>query len=157
VDPDGLWLPVLLWAALIFAISHIPHLRSPLGSFSLRKGAHIVEYAVLAGPAGRGFDGAGCEWMGALYAFAAAVAFGASDELHQVFVPGRHGTLSDLRYGRRRGADGAHILLGGKGGAWEDDWDNTFFGALRPFLESSRHAASLVRTSWSRSGRAAAP
>jgi len=95
-----------LWAALIFAISHIPHLRSPLGSFSLRKGAHIVEYAVLAGLLARGFDGAGCEWMGALYAFAAAVAFGASDELHQVFVPGRHGTLSDLRY------DAAGVLTG---------------------------------------------
>ena len=44
-----LWLPVLAWAAVIFAFSSIPSLSSGLGAWDtvLRKGAHITEYAVL--------------------------------------------------------------------------------------------------------------
>ena len=43
------WLPVLAWAAVIFAFSSIPSLSSGLGVWDtvLRKGAHITEYAVL--------------------------------------------------------------------------------------------------------------
>ena len=44
-----LWAPVLLWAALIFALSSIPHLGTGLGTWDLvlRKLAHLSEYALL--------------------------------------------------------------------------------------------------------------
>ena len=44
------WLPVVLWAALIFTLSSIPHLGTDLGTWDLvlRKCAHMTEYAILA-------------------------------------------------------------------------------------------------------------
>ena len=44
-----LWGPVIVWAALIFALSSIPSLNSGLGTWDevLRKCAHVTEYAIL--------------------------------------------------------------------------------------------------------------
>ena len=87
-----LWLPVAVWAALIFALSSIPSLDSGLGTwdFVLRKIAHVLEYCVLGLLLARALDGR------VAAAFALAVAYAASDELHQHFVTGRHGTLRDV-------------------------------------------------------------
>jgi len=43
------WLPVLVWAAVIFAFSAVPSLSSGLGGWDLllRKLAHVTEYAIL--------------------------------------------------------------------------------------------------------------
>ena len=43
------WLPVVLWAAVIFTFSSIPSLSTGLGTWDtvLRKGAHVTEYAIL--------------------------------------------------------------------------------------------------------------
>src|SRR5919204_6964018 len=86
-----LWLPVLVWAAVIFAFSAIPSLSSGLGTWDtvLRKCAHVTEYAVLAALLLRalGRD---------LPAFLAAVAYAATDELHQHFVGGRHASPIDV-------------------------------------------------------------
>jgi VanZ family protein len=85
------WLPVVAWAAIIFAFSSIPSLESGLGTWDLvlRKLAHMVEYAILAGLFLRalGRDVA---------AFAATVVYAASDEIHQHFVSGRHGSVLDV-------------------------------------------------------------
>jgi hypothetical protein len=45
----SLWLPVLVWAAVIFTFSSIPSLGTGLGDWDtiLRKGAHMTEYAIL--------------------------------------------------------------------------------------------------------------
>src|SRR5919202_1687185 len=85
------WLPVVAWAGLIFALSAIPSLSSGLGDWDyvLRKCAHMTEYAVLAALLLRAL---GRE----LPAFLAAVAYAATDELHQHFVPGRHASPVDL-------------------------------------------------------------
>ena len=86
-----LWLPVAAWAALIFALSSIPDLGTGLGTWDLvlRKLAHAGEYAVLAALLVRAL---GRE----LPAAAAAVAYAASDELHQHFVAGRRGRPLDV-------------------------------------------------------------
>ena len=44
------WMPVLVWAAVIFAFSSIPSLSTHLGTWDLvlRKAAHLTEYAILA-------------------------------------------------------------------------------------------------------------
>ncbi len=87
----SLWLPVVAWAALIFALSSIPHLGTGLGFWDLilRKLAHTAEYAVLGFLVARAVD------VDAL-AFAAGVGYAVSDEVHQTFVAGREGAPVDV-------------------------------------------------------------
>jgi len=85
------WLPVLVWAAVIFTLSSIPSLSTGLGLWDtiLRKGAHITEYAVLGALLYRAL---GREPQ----ALAAGIAYAGTDELHQHFVRGRHGAPVDV-------------------------------------------------------------
>jgi VanZ family protein len=85
------WVPVLVWAAVIFAFSSIPHLSTGLGTWDtiLRKGAHITEYAVLGGLLYRALN------REAL-ALVAGIAYAATDELHQHFIRGRHASPVDV-------------------------------------------------------------
>ena len=85
------WLPVLIWAAVIFTLSSIPSLSTGLGTWDtiLRKGAHLTEYAVLGGLLYRAL---GREPL----ALAAGIAYAATDELHQSFVRGRHASPVDV-------------------------------------------------------------
>lgn len=77
----------LVWAALIFAASSQP--GSAVGlSHPWDKLAHLASYAVLSGL----LRAAG---LGSGWAFALAVLYGASDEWHQRFVPGRDASLAD--------------------------------------------------------------
>jgi VanZ family protein len=87
----SLWLPVVAWAGLIFALSSIPDLGTGLGTWDLvlRKLAHAAEYAVLGFLLLRAL---GRESV----ALAVGIAYAASDELHQHFVPGRHGSPLDV-------------------------------------------------------------
>jgi VanZ family protein len=85
------WIPVVAWATVIFALSSIPSLNSGLGIWDLvlRKGAHMTEYAILAALLARATGRLGV-------ALALAVAYSASDEFHQTFVRGRHGSPVDV-------------------------------------------------------------
>jgi VanZ family protein len=85
------WLPVLIWAAVIFTFSSIPSLSTGLGTWDtiLRKGAHLTEYAVLGGLLYRAL---GREAL----ALAVGIAYAATDELHQYFVRGRHASPVDV-------------------------------------------------------------
>jgi VanZ family protein len=85
------WLPVLIWAAVIFTLSSIPSLSTGLGTWDtiLRKGAHLTEYAVLGGLLYRAL---GRE----AHALAVGIAYAATDELHQYFVRGRHASPVDV-------------------------------------------------------------
>ena len=87
----SLWLPVIAWAGLIFALSSIPDLGTGLGTWDLvlRKLAHAAEFAVL------GFLLLRALGRGAV-ALAVGIAYAASDELHQHFVPGRQGSPLDV-------------------------------------------------------------
>ena len=86
-----LWLPVALWAALIFAFSAIPSLGTGLGPWdlALRKLAHAAEYAVLGALLVRAL-------RRPLPAWGLAVLYAVTDELHQTFVPGRRGAPLDV-------------------------------------------------------------
>ncbi len=85
------WVPVVAWAAVIFAFSSVPSLGTGLGTWDLvlRKLAHTAEYAILGALLVRAL---GRPWpaiaLGALYAV--------SDEVHQSFVRGRHGAWYDV-------------------------------------------------------------
>lgn len=84
------WLPAVAWAALIFALSSIPSLSTGLGTwdFVVRKLAHLTEYAILGALLVRALP--------ERRALVAAVAYASSDEIHQAFVRGRHGTPRDV-------------------------------------------------------------
>ena len=90
LDRLSLWAPVVLWAGLIFTLSAIPDLSTGLGTWDLvlRKVAHAAEYGVL-----------GALLLRALGREPAAIALGslyaATDEVHQTFVEGRHGSPVD--------------------------------------------------------------
>jgi VanZ family protein len=85
------WLPVLVWAAVIFAFSSVPSLSSGLGGWDLllRKLAHLTEYAILGALV---FRATRRPWL----ALALAAAYAASDEVHQHFVEGRHASPLDV-------------------------------------------------------------
>ena len=95
------WLPVLAWAGVIFAFSSIPSLSTHLGTWDLilRKLAHMTEYAVLALLLLRATGSV-------VWAFALTVAYAGTDEFHQTFVRGRHGTPVDV------GIDAVGALIG---------------------------------------------
>jgi VanZ family protein len=85
----GRIVPPLLLMGLIFYLSAQPDLNSGLGTWDaiLRKGAHMTEFGLL--------------WflwtrvVGPFGALAISLAYAASDEFHQTFVDGRHGTPVD--------------------------------------------------------------
>jgi VanZ family protein len=95
------WLPVLVWAGVIFAFSSIPSLSTHLGTWDLvlRKLAHMTEYAVLALLLVRATGSA-------MWALLLTVAYACTDELHQTFVRGRHGSPVDV------GIDAVGALIG---------------------------------------------
>ena len=86
----NMWLPVVIWAALIFMISSVPSLDSGLGVWDtvLRKIAHVGEFAVLGALLYRAVRREPAAIvLGSLYAV--------TDEVHQSFVTGRHGSPVD--------------------------------------------------------------
>ena len=69
--------------------------------FLLRKGGHLVEYAILAVLLWRGFRPPQVNvrhglWPSAAIALAVALLFAATDEWHQTFVPSRGPSLADV-------------------------------------------------------------
>src|SRR5262245_38788590 len=86
-----LWGPVIVWAAVIFALSSVPSLNSGLGTWDevLRKCAHVTEYAILGFLLVRAI---GRE----LPALLVGIAYAVSDEFHQHFVVGRHASPLDV-------------------------------------------------------------
>lgn len=95
------WAVVIVYCGLIFFFSQLP--KPPkifqIRFFSFDKLLHIVEYGML---------GLALAW--ALYrkegklgpgavagaAFVLSVLYGAADEIHQSFIPGRHATVYDV-------------------------------------------------------------
>ncbi len=87
------WLPVVAWAAVIFALSSIPSLGTGLGFWDLvlRKLAHMVEYGLLWFLWWRALG-----YGSPLAAAAIAVGYAVTDELHQTTVDGRVGSPYDV-------------------------------------------------------------
>ena len=92
-----LWALSGAWAAGIFAVSHLENLPEAPGEIPhLDKLAHAGVYAVLAALVSCALSASGAARRRALVLGAvAAAAYGATDEFHQVFVPGREASLFD--------------------------------------------------------------
>jgi VanZ family protein len=92
------WIPVAFWCAVIFTLSSISKLPAPPGGMS-DKDAHFLTYGMLGALLVNAL--AGARWRAvtgrvALTAIVLATAYGATDELHQLFVPGRECDIHDL-------------------------------------------------------------
>jgi VanZ family protein len=142
------WLPVVLWAAVIFSASGDkksvqrssrliePFVRWLLPDISeegvqttvfvVRKCAHVTEFAILAlllrwalrrtlwqAQAGWVPRAAGSAWLG-------AVLFAVTDEWHQVYVPGRQGSVWDVVIDSVGAAGGLFALW--LLGRWQKKW-----------------------------------
>ena len=85
--------PVLVVMALIFGLSAQPDLSSGLGAWDtlLRKLAHVTIYAILWLTIARA-----THWRRPLLATVIALLYAVSDEVHQSFVTGRHGSPVDV-------------------------------------------------------------
>src|ERR671924_483501 len=107
-----LWLPPLVLMGAIFALSAQPSLDSGLGWIDHvgRKLIHFGEYALLCFLWWRALASVTTPRRAALLAFLIASGYAATDELHQSFVEGRHGTPVDWLIdsaGAARGGAGA--------------------------------------------------
>src|SRR5687767_5824971 len=98
------WLLVLIWATLIFSLSAQPIIQDPAFDpldFVFKKSAHIFEYTIfylLLNNALNSKKG---------LAFLLGLAYAFSDEIHQLFTPGRGGSLRDVLI-----FDAAGLVLG---------------------------------------------
>jgi VanZ family protein len=92
-----LWLPPLLLMGVIFFFSHQPSLDSGLGLADLvgRKLIHFAEYALLCFLWWRALVTVTSSGRAALWAFLLASGYALTDEYHQTFVDGRHGSPLD--------------------------------------------------------------
>ena len=95
LDP---WAPPLVLMVVIFALSAQPDLSSGLGLWDTvgRKVVHMSEYALLCALWWRALRTVASDAPALAFAILVALAYAASDEVHQVFVHGRHGTPVDV-------------------------------------------------------------
>jgi VanZ family protein len=93
-----LWLPVLTWAAVIFAFSATPNLRVAQAAdldFVIRKAGHTFVFGVLAVLVWRALESSAIRRAMA-WSWVLTVAYAASDEFHQSFTAGRHPSPVDV-------------------------------------------------------------
>ena len=101
-----LWLPVVVWMGVIFALSAQPDLPNPETGWRaelLSIGAHVLAFGLLAVLWARAL---GNRSRVMLVAFVVTMLYALSDEFHQAHVPGRHADPLDLVY------DGVGAALG---------------------------------------------
>ena len=93
------WVPVVAWAALIFALSAQPNLRfvsDPGLDFVVRKLGHMGVFGILALLLWRAVAGTTAWRRPWAWALALAFLYVVTDELHQAFVAGRHPSAVDV-------------------------------------------------------------
>jgi VanZ family protein len=86
------WLPAIAWAALIFYLSSRRTLPEPPGPLGWDKLQHVLGYGAGGFLLARA---AGVRGRGLVAAIALGLLYGASDEVHQAFVPGRNSDVQD--------------------------------------------------------------
>jgi VanZ family protein len=92
----SLWAPVLVYMALIFAVSALQ--GPPMPDQVSDKAAHAAAYAILGVLSVRAVAGGlprPVTVRVALFALLITSGYGAADEIHQTLVPGRFGDVGD--------------------------------------------------------------
>jgi VanZ family protein len=92
------WLPVLVWAGIIFALSATPNLRVAQAAdldFVLRKAGHMAAFGILAVLLWRALTFYAVR-RAIVWSLMLTVAYAATDEFHQSFTSGRHPSPVDV-------------------------------------------------------------
>ena len=88
--------------ALIFTLSHqsvLVEIEHAVGEKVFYKTAHIVVYAILTWLWWRALSPQReVSWSVLTTALSLTVLYGISDEIHQLFIPGRHGRIADVLF-----------------------------------------------------------
>ena len=98
-----LWLPVIGWGGVIFAFSGMS-IKETVEfywlDFIIKKTVHVVEYAILYFLFHRAISKKGENKKTSLLisSFIFTLIYAISDEWHQTFISGRHGTLKDIGF-----------------------------------------------------------
>ena len=103
------WLPVLLYASLIFVVSSIPGSSLPQEIALSDSWLHILEYLPLGFLVFRAIKNTKMSFSvrkAFIFSLTFVVLYAASDEFHQLFVPGRYASFLDLL------CDGIGALIG---------------------------------------------
>lgn len=93
------WIPVIIYAILIFCVSSVPGDNIPRLFSAQSLVFHIAEYAIFAFLINRALRAYYPDWIYRrrfLWVFFLAFIYAASDEFHQSFVPNRYMSLFDL-------------------------------------------------------------
>jgi len=105
------WFPVIFYSVIIFCLSSIPNLKTPLEEFNFDKVIHIGEYLILGVLGARALTNTQKDYSTTMIFWAVflfCLFYGISDEFHQSFVVGR---VSDWK-------DALADTIGGLLGAW---------------------------------------
>jgi VanZ family protein len=92
-------LPPVTWMLLIFlfsAQSTLPHAADSLLDLLIKKGLHMLSYAILLLLWYRALSAKPRAFAPLVVAWVLTVLYAASDEFHQTFVPGRSGRALDV-------------------------------------------------------------
>ncbi|HET7098702.1 MAG TPA: VanZ family protein [Patescibacteria group bacterium] len=96
----SLWLPVVLWMALVFRFSSgtVPVASTVYWQdFAVKKTGHVLLFGFLAILIYRGLVGNGISKTKALvWAIILSTFYGATDEFHQMFTQGRESRIRDV-------------------------------------------------------------
>lgn len=90
------WIPVIIWSSVIFYLSSLAIIQDEAFSlldFVFKKTAHVTEYAILFFLVQRALPNSVNKLN---FAFLICLAYAFSDEIHQLFTPGRGGSLRDV-------------------------------------------------------------
>jgi VanZ family protein len=101
------WLPPLLWAGVILFGTSLPQEAVPVQTSKIDKILHFSIYAVFSFLLTRQISDITARWRAAAIAVVFVMAFGALDEWHQRFIPGRSTELADWQADSAGGVAGA--------------------------------------------------
>ncbi len=120
-----LWLPVLLWMGVIFigsSIGNMPKVGGRATDAVVHRTAHLIEFAILGWLVLRAVgDNRAITRRDMVIALIMIALYGASDEFHQRFTPGRSSELSAVLFD----------MVGGLIGAWAWQWKTRKFARRR--------------------------
>lgn len=106
------WFPVILYSGIIFYVSSVPNISTPLPEMHFDKILHILLYAPFGFLVARGIYNtkASVSYRKLLdIVFWASLLYGLSDEVHQMYVPGRNIGFIDLVADTVGGVIGGYI------------------------------------------------
>ena len=108
------WFPVILYSGIIFYVSSIPNVKTPLRGMQFDKILHIMVYVPFGFLLFRGICNTKTSVSRGMLlgiVFLISFLYGLSDEIHQSFVPGRNASIIDMIADTIGGLVGGYVYI----------------------------------------------